>query len=119
MGKQNSAIVWAIFIIVVVFFTITMTVKYNSLSKDIRLAKVQNVASDFTSSSASNYVQRKAKSSQGVSILNCKDVVKLSKIALPDNYQITDQSIKPGDVVMCNITEAGVGTIQFNVMGIN
>jgi len=118
-SKQKSIIFWIIFLIVVVVICMVMFSKYGKLSKEIRATQVRNLASNLTSSSATNYRQRKSNSSSGIPIKNCKDVINIVGNQLPTSYDITNQDVQPDTVVFCTLNGPGIASIQFSVIGIN
>jgi hypothetical protein len=118
-SKQQSIILWIIFLVIVAVISVMLFTKYGSLSKELHVTQARNLVSNLTTSAAANYTQRKSNPSNGVPIKNCKDIMNIKGNTLPDGYQITDQAIQPDAVVFCTVNGPGILTIQFSVIGIS
>lgn len=118
MKKQNSILIWIIFITIAIILALICTISCNNLFQKFHHIKAQIITSNMTSATALNYVQRKNNLLKGVSIKNCKDVVNIFGIHLPPFSKIIDQPVAADDLISCTLIIADE-KLSFDVIGIN
>lgn len=84
-----------------------------------RQAAVDGVAGSLSSAAAINYTVRSIKQSNGVSITNCKDVVRALEGSLGEEYTIEAAAITAGSKAECKVVHTKGEWASFVVHGIS
>lgn len=119
VNKKTSVILWIIFLIIVAIIIFMIIPKYKDLSHEFSMTEARNIGAKLTSSSATNYTQRKADSSRGVAVVDCVDLTKIAGNELSKEYKIDNQKIMPDTTVVCVLEHANGQKLEFSAIGIN
>lgn len=84
-----------------------------------RQAAIDGVAGSLTSASAINYTVRSIKSSNGVPVTNCEDVVNALEEPLGENYMINAAPVPEGKRIECRVVHKQGEWATFVAQGIS
>jgi hypothetical protein len=117
--NQNSSLMWAIFIAIVVGIVVIAIPQYVTLAKEIHVAQARDLAAGLTAVTAVNYTQKKRNPSNGVAIKSCKDVTNITGNNLPPGYHISDEEVQSEVITNCTLSAPGISGVPFSVIGIS
>jgi len=117
-NNQNSSLMWAIFIAIVVGIIVIAIPQYATLAREIHVAEARDLAAGLTAVTAVNYIQKKLNSSHGIAIKSCKDVTNIMGNYLPPGYHISDEEVQSEMITTCTLSAPGISGVQFSIIGI-
>lgn len=108
-------------VIVIVSLSILSVIaipKFIELASSSNTIVAKRCAKALTAASKKNYLMYKEKSSDVVSVHDCKDVSKISSDRLPSGYSIMPGLIQDSEVATCVLYGPGPTTAMFSAIGV-
>jgi len=94
--------------------------KFIDMGTEAKSAALKGVVGAANSAMAMNYGARKADSSKGSAVDNCKDVGSLMQGGFPGDYTVEDKALTVDTSDSCTVTQTdGSDTLDFQGIGIN
>jgi len=121
MKLRQSGFTLIELIVVLVLIAILATIgvpRFLNLSTTSKQNATNSIAASLTTVSATNFAQRSANSTAGVTVANCTAVGPLLTGGLPTGYTITSLAVPAETSVNCTVNGPGSTTATFVAMGI-